>query len=337
MSPEQAAGLPVDKRADIWSYGVVLWEMLTGKRLFEGETVSHTLADVLRMEIDFSTPSAPAPIRKLLKRCLDRETKTRLRDIGEARVILDDVISGVDSKEDSPARTVSPLRKWTPWAVAALALAVAAISGWSRFSTPRAAGRPLTRPERRPGTGGHTRSAPNDRALARRQAHRVYRPQSGRRTATLHPPVGSTGSHTSCWNRRVIERVAIHSHSFLRKPGTRLLRYNSSPSMNTKTSSTNSKWLSKKEALIRTLLPSVKMKRRIGMSASYTAACMFSEGSLEDHATFVHVQVKGKALDLYTNDSTRDESVSCTTWLLTLSRYRSLSSPSSVRRCSERS
>jgi hypothetical protein len=64
---------------------------------------------------------------------LDRETKTRLRDIGEARVILGDVISGVDSKEDSSARTASPLRKWTPWAVAALALAVAAISGWSRF------------------------------------------------------------------------------------------------------------------------------------------------------------------------------------------------------------
>src|SRR5260370_33818431 len=95
------------------------------------------------MEIDFAPPSGPAPIRKLLKRCLDREAKTRLRDIGEARVILDDVISRVDSKEDSPARTVSLLRKWTPCAVAALALAVAAISGWCRFLTPRASDRPL--------------------------------------------------------------------------------------------------------------------------------------------------------------------------------------------------
>jgi eukaryotic-like serine/threonine-protein kinase len=90
MSPEQAAGRPVDRRADIWSFGVVLWEMLTGKRLFEGESVSHTLADVLRAEIDFSKLSAstPAPIRDLLKRCLDRDLKTRLRDIGEARIAI---------------------------------------------------------------------------------------------------------------------------------------------------------------------------------------------------------------------------------------------------------
>src|ERR1700730_13556183 len=67
MSREQAAGKPVDRRADIWSFGVVLWEMLTGKRLFEGETVSHTLADVLRAEIDFSKLPAftAAPIREL--------------------------------------------------------------------------------------------------------------------------------------------------------------------------------------------------------------------------------------------------------------------------------
>ena len=77
MSPEQAAGRPVDRRADIWSFGVVLWEMLTGKRLFEGESVSHTLADVLRGEIDFNRlpSSTPTPIRDLLKRCLERDPK----------------------------------------------------------------------------------------------------------------------------------------------------------------------------------------------------------------------------------------------------------------------
>jgi Tol biopolymer transport system component len=90
MSPEQASGKPVDKRADIWSFGVVLWEMLTGQRLFSGETVSHTLADVLRAEIDLKRLPAgtPAATRELLQRCLDRDVKNRLRDIGEARVAL---------------------------------------------------------------------------------------------------------------------------------------------------------------------------------------------------------------------------------------------------------
>src|SRR5258708_15483111 len=75
MSPEQTEGLPGDKRADIWPYGVVLWEMLTGTRLLEGKRVSHTLADVLRMEIDFSTPSAPPPLRNLLEPSLHSEPK----------------------------------------------------------------------------------------------------------------------------------------------------------------------------------------------------------------------------------------------------------------------
>ena len=90
MSPEQASGKPVDRRSDIWSFGVVLWEMLSGRRLFVGETVSHTLADVLRSEIDVSKLPAGTPvvIRELERRCLDRDVKSRLQAIGEARVAI---------------------------------------------------------------------------------------------------------------------------------------------------------------------------------------------------------------------------------------------------------
>jgi serine/threonine-protein kinase len=90
MSPEQARGRPADRRADIWAFGVVLHEMLTGTKLFDAETVSETLAALLRDELSMDAlPSdLPAPVANLLRRCLDRDPRTRLRDIGEARVAL---------------------------------------------------------------------------------------------------------------------------------------------------------------------------------------------------------------------------------------------------------
>ena len=82
MSPEQAAGKVVDKRSDLWAFGVVLLEMLTGRPVFSGETVSHVLAAVLRADPDWSgLPSdTPAPIRRLLRRCLDKDRKRRIDD-----------------------------------------------------------------------------------------------------------------------------------------------------------------------------------------------------------------------------------------------------------------
>jgi serine/threonine-protein kinase len=109
MSPEQASGKAVDKRSDIWSFGVVLWEMLTGTSLFAAETISHTLADVLRAPIAFDQlpPDTSPAIRDLLRRCLDRDVKRRLRDIGEARVTIE--------------RSIADPLAGTPPAVAAVA------------------------------------------------------------------------------------------------------------------------------------------------------------------------------------------------------------------------
>jgi len=135
MAPEQAAGKPLDRRADIWAFGVVLWELLTGKRLFDGETVSHTLADVLRAPIDWSQlpPETPPAIRTLLKRCLDRNVKDRLRDIGEARFILQ---QPAESPKENPRKR--PLLPWL--AAAGLALLSLVLTGllWRSPKTPPA-------------------------------------------------------------------------------------------------------------------------------------------------------------------------------------------------------
>ncbi len=96
MSPEQARGRPVDRRADIWAFGCVVFEMLTAKRAFPGATISDTLVSVLQGKPDWDAlpASAPAAVRRLLERCVDKDARHRLRDIGEARVTLEDVRSG---------------------------------------------------------------------------------------------------------------------------------------------------------------------------------------------------------------------------------------------------
>jgi eukaryotic-like serine/threonine-protein kinase len=134
MSPEQARGREVDKRADIWAFGCVLYEMLTGRQAFSGETVSDIMASVLKTEADLQALPAetPASVRRLLARCLQRDVQLRLRDIGEARILLDDILAGRDEPPPAavlPARTAG-LPPAGLLAVAIAAIALAAVLGW---------------------------------------------------------------------------------------------------------------------------------------------------------------------------------------------------------------
>jgi eukaryotic-like serine/threonine-protein kinase len=141
MSPEQARGSSVDQRADIWSFGVVLFEMLTGGRLFEGETVSDTLASVLKTEPAWEAlPAAtPPPIRRLLRRGLQKDSRRRLRHVGDAILEIDQALAG-PAPEDAAATTIAAVapasgggwRVLVPIAVTAALAAAAGLFG-SRF------------------------------------------------------------------------------------------------------------------------------------------------------------------------------------------------------------
>jgi serine/threonine protein kinase len=104
MSPEQAKGRPVDKRSDLWAFGAVVYEMLTGARAFKDEDVSDTLAAILRSEPDWATlpPDTPALIRTLLRRCLEKDRKRRLDSAAAARVEIEDALTGPSAVEVPP-------------------------------------------------------------------------------------------------------------------------------------------------------------------------------------------------------------------------------------------
>jgi serine/threonine-protein kinase len=131
MAPEQARGKAVDKRADIWAFGVVLYEMLSGHRPFDAETRTDSIAAVLRQEIDWTQLPAETPddVRRLLRRCLERDPNNRLHDAADARIVIADVQR--EGSTITAARNVSRAR-W-PWlpigAAATAAAAVAAIAG----------------------------------------------------------------------------------------------------------------------------------------------------------------------------------------------------------------
>ena len=159
MSPEQAAGRPVDRRADLWAFGVLMVEMLTGRQVFSGETITHVLASVLKTDPDWTTLPAgtPAPIRRLLRRCLEKDRKRRLDSAAAARLEIEEAIAG-PSHETISMVVAPPAPGWRralPWIAAVVVAMVAGSAAWLlkpsvppavvRLSIPLPAGQQLTR------------------------------------------------------------------------------------------------------------------------------------------------------------------------------------------------
>ena len=142
MSPEQARGQVVDKRTDIWAFGCVLLEMLTGRVVFRGDTVSDTIATILQRDPDWAALPAATPrsIDRLLRRCLEKDSKRRLRDIGEARIEIDETISRPAPPEASATQDRDQPSRWRAFTLGALVVAVVAalaVALWPRSAPQR--------------------------------------------------------------------------------------------------------------------------------------------------------------------------------------------------------
>jgi eukaryotic-like serine/threonine-protein kinase len=135
MAPEQARGQSVDWRVDIWAFGAVLFEMLTGKVLFDGETFGDTLAAILKHEPDLGAlpQDTPPAIRKLLRRCLERDRKKRLQSMGDARIEIDECLTQPETAEVVPVQVQPTRRRWLPWAVAGAFAALAVVLSLAHF------------------------------------------------------------------------------------------------------------------------------------------------------------------------------------------------------------
>jgi Tol biopolymer transport system component len=197
MSPEQARGRPVDRRADIWAFGCVLFEMLSGRRPFLGSDVSETLAAVIKDEPVWSAlpPDLPEPLRRLLRRCLEKDPKRRLGAIGDARLELDESPTPAPVfAPPAPARRASR----GGWIAAALMTAVAAsVALWTgRFGAP--APTPLMRV---------TVQAPQEHRLFRDPANTTISPD-GTRVAFI---TGASRSNAKLWIRALdrLDAVAV--------------------------------------------------------------------------------------------------------------------------------
>jgi serine/threonine protein kinase/Tol biopolymer transport system component len=134
MSPEQARGKTADKRSDVWAFGCVLYEMLTGRRAFEGEGVTDVIARIIERDVDFSAlpPSTPPSIRRLLRRCLEKDRSRRLADASDARLEIDEALAGrVDADAAGQTSQATPRSRWraaVPWAIGAAGLLIAGVS-----------------------------------------------------------------------------------------------------------------------------------------------------------------------------------------------------------------
>ena len=143
MSPEQARGQAVDQRADVWAFGCVLYQMLTGRQIFSGATISDMLAAVLRAEPDWAAlpPETPPSIRRLLRRCLERDPERRLHDIADARIEIDD--AGQEPLEVSHAAGhARPSRvPWVLFGAATLVTLAVLAYAWTRGGSSAPGGR----------------------------------------------------------------------------------------------------------------------------------------------------------------------------------------------------
>ena len=186
MSPEQASGETTDKRSDIWSFGVVLFEMLTGQRLFTGKTVSHVLAKVLERPFDFAQlpTSTPPAVRRLLRRCLERDAKRRLRDVNEAVIHLEEAATLSSDELVAPsAPAVVPQRHaWQRPVPALFALLLAVVAGLGSWALTRSA--PAAEPDVMrftiiPAAPLRLPGAAHDLAISRDGTQIVYQSDSG--------------------------------------------------------------------------------------------------------------------------------------------------------------
>ena len=138
MSPEQARGKTVDRRTDIWAFGCVLFEMLTGTRAFVGDDVADTIVTVVSKEPDWSAlPASASGVQALLARCLKKDPKSRMRDIGEARLQIEDLVNGAGrsgARESAAASASTSTRRvmaaWIGAALIGCALVAAALVTW---------------------------------------------------------------------------------------------------------------------------------------------------------------------------------------------------------------